>query len=258
MQAPDLHPDLDPELAALVPDLDAEVVAMLRETGLTAPVELSDRVIRTDHVVSVDPHVVVRVHRPVGFEGLLPALYSIHGGGYVIGSHDMDDPVFDRLCPDLGIVGVSVEYRLAPEHPYPAAIDDCEAGLRWLFEHAGDIGADANRIGITGVSAGGGLCAALGLRARDAGLPVRFQLLDCPMIDDRRRTVSSQLEGWPSGHGRRTRTAGSPTSATSRTARFPPTLLRPAPRISRACRRAMCVSAAATASVTRTSPSPSG
>ncbi len=195
MNAPDLHPELDPEVASIVPDLNPDVIALLRETGLTIPVELSDAVERTDHVVSTDPHLVVRVHRPVDVEGPLPALYSIHGGGYVVGSYDMDDATFDRICPDLGIVGVSIEYRLAPEHPYPAAIDDCEAGLRWTFDHAEQLGIDAERVGITGVSAGGGLCAALGLRARDAGLPVRFQLLDCPMLDDRQTTASSQLEG---------------------------------------------------------------
>ncbi|MEM9463743.1 MAG: alpha/beta hydrolase [Actinomycetota bacterium] len=195
MKAPDLDPALDPAVAAIVPDLDPTVIALLRETGLTGPVELSDAVERTDHTISSDPHVVVRVHRPVDTSGPLPALYSIHGGGYVVGSHDMDDAMFDRLCPDLGIVGVSVEYRLAPEHPYPAAIDDCEAGLRWTFDHADELGIDPDRIGITGVSAGGGLCAALGLRARDAGLPVRFQLLDCPMLDDRMTSPSSQLDG---------------------------------------------------------------
>ncbi|MCH1436375.1 MAG: alpha/beta hydrolase [Acidimicrobiales bacterium] len=194
MRAPDLHPDLDPELASIVPDLNPDVIAMLRETGLGGPAELSDAVDRTDHVVSEDPHVVVRVHRPVGLQGPCPALYSIHGGGYVLGSFDMDDATFDRLCPELGIVGVSVEYRLAPEHPYPAAIDDCEAGLRWTFTHAEELGIDPDRVGITGVSAGGGLCAALGLRARDAGLPVRFQLLDCPMLDDRLTSASSQFE----------------------------------------------------------------
>lgn len=195
MKAPELHPDLDPELASIVPDLTPEVIALIRETGLTGPVELSDAVERTDHVVSADPHVVVRVHRPIGVDGPLQALYSIHGGGYVVGSYEMDDATFDRLCPELGIIGVSVEYRLAPEHPYPAAIDDCEAGLRWMLEHAEDLGIDPGRVGITGVSAGGGLCTALGIRARDAGLPVRFQLLDCPMLDDRLTTGSSQLDG---------------------------------------------------------------
>lgn len=193
--APDLHPELDPDLASIVPDLNADMLPMLRGGGLTGDVELSSAVERVEHVVSEDPHVVVRVHRPVGVDGPLPCLFSIHGGGYVGGSFDMDDPNFDELCPLLGIVGVSVAYRLAPEHPYPAAIDDCEAALRWTITHADELGVDPSKIGITGVSAGGGLCAALGLRARDRDIPVRFQLLDCPMIDDTMTTVSSQLDG---------------------------------------------------------------
>ena len=194
-QAPDLHPDLDPALAAIVPDFSPEVLPLVRGDGLVGQSELSDAVERTEHVVSEDPHVVVRVHRPVGVDGPLPCLFSIHGGGYVAGSYAMDDASMDEICPKLGIVGVSVEYRLAPDDPYPAAIDDCEAALRWTIANADQLGIDADKIGITGVSAGGGLCAALGLRARDKGIPVRFQLLDCPMIDDTMTTPSSQLEG---------------------------------------------------------------
>ncbi|MAH11365.1 MAG: lipase [Acidimicrobiaceae bacterium] len=195
MNAPELHPDLDPALASIVPDFTPEVLPRLRGDGLVGEQQLSDAVERTEHTVSQDPHVVVRVHRPADADGTLPCLFSIHGGGYVAGSYAMDDSSMDELCPKLGIVGVSVEYRLAPEHPYPAAIDDCEAALRWTIANAADLGIDADKIGITGVSAGGGLCAALGLRARDGGIPVRFQLLDCPMIDDTMTTASSQLEG---------------------------------------------------------------
>ena len=93
---------------------------------------------------------------------------------------------------------MSVEYRLAPETPYPGPLEDCYAGLRWTFEHASDLGVTPDRIGIAGASAGGGLAAALGLLARDRGeVPVAFQLLECPMIDDRQTTSSSQLDGLP-------------------------------------------------------------
>ena len=93
---------------------------------------------------------------------------------------------------------MSVEYRLAPETAYPGPLDDCYAGLRWTFEHAAELGIDADRIGIAGVSAGGGLAAALALLARDRGeVPVAFQLLECPMIDDRQTTSSSRLDGLP-------------------------------------------------------------
>ena len=163
-----------------------------------AGVPLSDGVERTDHVVSEDPRVVVRVHRPKGIDGPLPCVYSIHGGGYVLGSYDMDDAKFDRQCVHFPCVGVSVEYRLAPEAAYPGPLDDCYAGLHWIHEHAAELGIAPDRIGISGVSAGGGLAAALALLARDRGeVPVAFQLLECPMIDDRQTTSSSRLEGLP-------------------------------------------------------------
>ena len=93
---------------------------------------------------------------------------------------------------------MSVEYRLAPEAPYPGPLDDCYAGLRWTHEHAAELGIAPDRIGIAGVSAGGGLAAGLALLARDRGeVPVAFQLLECPMIDDRQTTSSSRLDGLP-------------------------------------------------------------
>ncbi|MEL7155662.1 MAG: alpha/beta hydrolase [Actinomycetota bacterium] len=189
--------EIEPRAAAIpIPDIDADVLPTLRRTPLGPPPVLSDRVERHDHVVDDATGVVVRVHRPVGFDGPLPCLYSIHGGGYIMGSYVTDDPRFDRWCPEYGIVGVSVEYRLAPETPFPGPLEDCYAGLRWTVEHAAEIGVDPAKIGITGVSAGGGLCAGLAILARDRGeLPVQFQLLECPMLDDRQQTPSSQLEG---------------------------------------------------------------
>jgi len=103
--------------------------------------------------------------------------------------------LLDRYCNAFGCVGVSVEYRLAPETPYPGPLDDCYAGLAWTFAHARELGADPARIGINGISAGGGLAAALALLARDRGeLPIAFQLLQCPMIDDRQITPSSRQD----------------------------------------------------------------
>ena len=104
----------------------------------------------------------MRVHRPAGAEGACPAIFTIHGGGYVIGSYDMDDPC-TTVGPALGTVGVSVDYRLAPETPYPGPLEDCYAALRWTYEHADELGIDRTRIGIYGISAGGGLAAALAL-----------------------------------------------------------------------------------------------
>ncbi len=194
-----IDPEVEPLLAGFaIPDIDAEILPAIRGTSLLPPAELSDEVTRTDHVVDPAAGVVVRVHRPVGLDGPLPCLYSIHGGGYILGSYDMDDAKFDKWCRLYGIVGVSVEYRLAPETPYPGPLDDCYAGLQWTIDHAAEIGIDPTKVGITGISAGGGLCAGLALLARDRGeLPVAFQLLDCPMIDDRQQTVSSRLDGLP-------------------------------------------------------------
>ena len=189
---------LDPDVAAaveLVPfeDVSADVLAPLR-VRFSMPV--SDRVERVDRELPGEPSVSVRVHRPKGLTGPLPGLYSIHGGGYVIGSNLMDDPILDDLCPALGIVAVSVEYRLAPETPYPGPLDDCYRGLQWTHEHAPELGIDPERIGVMGVSAGGGLAAALCLLARERGEPpVAFQLLDQPMLDDRQLTPSSREDG---------------------------------------------------------------
>jgi acetyl esterase/lipase len=138
----------------------------------------------------------VRVHRPAELDGALPAIFTIHGGGYVIGSYVMDDALHDAWGPQLGTVGISVEYRLAPETPYPGPLEDCYAALRWTHQHADEMGVDRTRLGIAGISAGGGLAAALALLARDRGeVPLAFQLLDCPMLDDRQTTPSLRSEG---------------------------------------------------------------
>ncbi len=191
-----LHEEIEP-LKDMFPigEVNAEVLPGLRESQFGEVPELSDSVERTDYVVDEANSVVVRVHRAVGQEGAVPCVYSIHGGGYVAGSYEMDDAKFDRWCPAYGIVGVSVEYRLSPETAYPGPLEDCYAGLKWTYDNAEEIGIDRDKIGITGASAGGGLCAALALLARDRGeVPLQFQLLDCPMLDDRQITPSSQLE----------------------------------------------------------------
>jgi acetyl esterase/lipase len=191
-----LDPELRPILDAFeLPAIDAEGVAAMRSASFASP-DLSDAVARTEHLVPGDPPVAVRVHRANDAVGLLPAVVTIHGGGYVIGSYDMDSPQLDRWCPTLGVVGVSVEYRLAPETPYPGPLDDCYAALRWTHDNAAELGIDKHRIGIYGLSAGGGLAAALTLLARDRGeVPVAFALLDCPMLDDRQQTPSIRADG---------------------------------------------------------------
>lgn len=197
-----VNPDIEPFLAALpFESIDDQILPMLRQP-MPRP-ELSDKVERTDHTVPGDPDVVVRVHRPKGVSDALPCVYSMHGGGYIMGTYEMDDLLFDDWCQHLGVVGVSVEYRLAPETTYPGPLEDAYRGLKWVYDNADSLGVDRDRIGLHGISAGGGMAACLALLARDRGeVPLHFQLLDCPMIDDRQQTPSSRLEGlkvWSKG-----------------------------------------------------------
>ena len=97
--------------------------------------------ISSDYTVP-DTDIVVRVYRPAGNVDPLPAVYSIHGGGYIIGTYEMMDATFERWCPRLGCVGLSVEYRLAPETPYPGPLDDCYAGLQWAIDNHEQLGID--------------------------------------------------------------------------------------------------------------------
>jgi acetyl esterase/lipase len=181
--------------------LSNESLAVIRDAlGQTPAPELSGNVEKEDHQVSGAEHVVVRVHRPKGSTGARPCVYWMHGGGLVLGSYEGDDARFDRWCQEYDCVGVSVEYRLAPECPYPGPIEDCYAGLKWVHTNAAALGIDPGRIGVAGASAGAGLAAALALVARDrAEIAVRFQLLMYPMLDDRQITASSHWADpiWP-------------------------------------------------------------
>jgi acetyl esterase/lipase len=135
----------------------------------------------------------VRIYRPTASTGILPSLFWIHGGGYVLGSMLQNDLMMQHIVETVGCVAVSVEYRLAPEYPFPAPVEDCYAALKWLSEHAADLDVDPGRIAVGGASAGGGLVAGLVLLARDRGeVPVSFQLLIYPMIDNLNETHSSK------------------------------------------------------------------
>ncbi|MFN8492238.1 MAG: alpha/beta hydrolase [Caldilineaceae bacterium] len=139
-----------------------------------------------------DPDVLVRVYQPAERPATLPAILWIHGGGYVLGGMVDDDAHCRVLTKQVNCIVVSVEYRLAPEHPFPALVEDCYAALKWLATHASELGVDPQRIAIAGASAGGGLTAGLALLARDRGeVKVAFQLPIYPMIDDRNITPSS-------------------------------------------------------------------
>jgi acetyl esterase/lipase len=135
----------------------------------------------------------LRVYAPVSAEeSSLPCLYWMHGGGHFLGGVEQDDALLSHIVASVGCIAVGVDYRLAPEHPYPALMDDCYAGLAWLADNARRVGVDASRIAVGGASSGGGAAAGLALLARDRGeVPVCFQLLIYPMLDDRNVTPSS-------------------------------------------------------------------
>ena len=191
----------DPDLQAmadLIPHLTIEDLGAARQmleamlADVNAAVDTSGLEI-TDAVVPGPegaPDVPVRIYTPVG-EAVRPALLSIHGGGFVLGSMDMDHAAAVLMAKGADAVVVSVEYRLAPEHPYPAGLEDCYAALCWLHDHAAELGVDPTRLAVGGQSAGGGLSAGLALLARDrGGPPLAFQLLGIPELDDRLDTPS--------------------------------------------------------------------
>jgi acetyl esterase/lipase len=189
------------------------------------------------------PDVMVRMYRPTDPTGELPGLYWIHGGGMILGNVDQDDLACKAYAEQLGCVVVSVEYRLAPEHPHPAPVEDCYAGLKWMGEHTRELGLEPTRIALAGASAGGGLAAATALVARDRGGPaLACQVLIYPMLDDRNTTPSSHefagipgwgreanISGWTALLGDRVGTADvSPYAAPARAtdlANLPPALL---------------------------------
>ncbi|WP_077086741.1 alpha/beta hydrolase [Mycobacterium rhizamassiliense] len=176
----DVHPDLR-RIARFAP----RQLVVPRTLRLMRALEgLSRRSSASDvEVITLGSGVGVRLFRPVGVTDPGAALLWIHGGGYVIGTAAQDDGLCRRFASRLGLTVASVDYRLAPEHPYPAPVDDCYAALTWL---AGLPSVDPARIAIGGASAGGGLAATLAFLARDRGeVTPAFQLLAYPMIDDR-------------------------------------------------------------------------
>jgi acetyl esterase len=142
------------------------------------------------------PEVRVRRYRPADPAGPLPALVYFHGGGFVVGSLDLYHADCRRIAAEVGAVVVSVDYRLAPEHPFPAPLEDCYSALVWVAEHADELGVDPDRIGVGGESAGGGLAAGVALLARDRGGPrLCLQLLGIPELDDRMDSGSMRALG---------------------------------------------------------------
>jgi acetyl esterase/lipase len=189
---------VDPELLAgalAFPSLDlspsglAAARAQMEQVrqSLAAGVRAHPNILRrVEHAPAASANVRLLVYRPRLTPDLRPMILSIHGGGLVMGSADMDDRENSRWAEDLDCIIVSPDYRLAPETPYPGALEDCYAALLWMHANAAKLGGDARRIAIMGKSAGGGLAAALALLARDRGyVPIIHQHLIYPMLDDR-------------------------------------------------------------------------
>jgi acetyl esterase/lipase len=190
----------DAELAALVPllpTIEADDPVTMR-AGLAAMIaqlpppdttglQIEDRQIPGR---DGDPAISVRIYRPER-RSANAAVYSVHGGGFIAGDLETEHALNVRLARELGVVVVAVDYRLAPETPFPGPLEDVYTGLVWTADHAGELGVDPQRIAIHGTSAGGGLCAALALLARDRQGPhILFQFLAVPELDDRLTSLS--------------------------------------------------------------------
>jgi len=140
----------------------------------------------------------LRSYRPLGTpaDAVLPVLVYFHGGGWVIGDLESHDTLCRELCNLSGTAVIAVDYRLAPENPFPAAVEDALAATRWISANAAVLKVDANRLAVGGDSAGGNLAAVVALTARDAGdLPIAFQLLIYPATDQRRNAPSHTTNG---------------------------------------------------------------
>lgn len=201
MSGADWRTLLDPELAEVVGRLpavdfvDYEGFRAASDRGgaeRAAQVDTSGLHVEDREVTHAGASARVRVYRPsggVGGAAPRPGLLHLHGGGFVSGTPDSSHARMVELARELGAVVVSVDYRRAPEHPYPAALEDCVTALRWLAASAAELGVDAARIAVHGVSAGGNLAAAVALRLRGE-VPLCLQLLSVPITDDRLDTPS--------------------------------------------------------------------
>ena len=206
-----LHPDaralLDlieerglPAMHTLTP---AEARAFYRDRrSFTQPAAPEMGGVRDSHCEGPHGRIPLRIYRPMGAgasparAATLPVLVYYHGGGWTIGDLDTHDVLCRQLCNGSGAVVVSVDYRMGPEHRFPAAVDDCLAATRWVRHAASELGVDPAPLAVGGDSAGGNLAAVVAILARDAGdLPIAYQLLIYPATDMRRRHASHTSNG---------------------------------------------------------------
>jgi len=182
-----------PGLSALPVEQARQALALMG----SARAEGAEEVARVEEVAVPGPAgtIPARVYSPEADE-TPPVVVYYHGGGWVLGGLESHDGTCRALANAAGAVVISVDYRLAPEHPFPAAVDDAWAALRWIADHAGDLGGDPSRLAVAGDSAGGNLAAVVALLARDAGSPaLRGQLLVYPATDATMASNSIQANG---------------------------------------------------------------
>lgn len=189
---------VDPVLAQWLPNFPPQKLSDSLEDVITPNVQHEERTFRGPDGNEIIMSIFSR-KRPSEDAGTTalkrPAMYQMHGGGYVLGTRFLIPSWSIQMVERLDVVCMSIEYRLAPAHPYPAAVDDCYAGLSWIVEHAEEFGIDPERIILGGESAGGGLTAAMTLLARDRGGPrIMGQIVSMPQLDDRGDTFSTHQQ----------------------------------------------------------------
>lgn len=188
---------ITPATASEFPDLatwrqqvaDYGLSTSIIPTSYDAMVRIEDR-----HIPLQDAEIKLRLrcYYPLQVEGPLPVFYWMHGGGMMGGTPEQDDGQMKQIAVEARVLVISVDYRVAPEYPFPIPLNDCYAGLRWVTDHAELWNIDINRIAVGGASGGGGLAASLTLKIkRDGGPKLVHQSLTYPMLDDRNETNSS-------------------------------------------------------------------
>ena len=211
--APELLPFLDqfPKL-----DLTRENLEQTRHDLNQMTLEAAAGIEGYDHVGVADELIAgsspnqilrLRLYSSPDASGLRPCLLWIHGGGYILGCPEMDELLLCRMADEIGCLVVAVDYRLAPEHPYPAALDDCDAALGWTLENADALSIETQSLALGGASAGGGLAAALSLRCRDQRPgAITYQCLIYPMLDHSNVTAAPEAADdywlWGPDHNR--------------------------------------------------------
>jgi acetyl esterase len=167
-----------PDLGELPPPAGREMYRQIFAQGDLPP---ADVMIEDRSIYALGGAIPLRIYTPRRKNGARGVVLYCHGGGFVLGDLDIYDSTCRTICNDSGCIVVAVDYRLAPEHPFPAAVEDCHAALAWLAAHAGEIGGDPQRLAVCGDSAGGNLAAVLALIARAEGIPLRYQVLVYPV-----------------------------------------------------------------------------